>query len=1025
MLNETPTQEIDLKVDKWTSKGLDTDIQNKGVDFVQGVKDAEKKAEKWKIEEKAEAFEKKSTEVLTAMQNDIATNFLSIDAKKLQRYINAKTAFETDKKTRNITDPTIKGLLSDIQDYIDLKQIKTNNFDKNRLDYLEWVAKKMDEQIPMIINWKTEKIDWPNTWKMGDIITEIGNKKESLTEANKNSAINILANTSADKLFEKWPESDFKAVMLLLCPDGKPKKIESTTTNIDEQNFFTKVKTALPKETITSITIGQASTDFWDKFIGNTWLIRYGIDKNGKEQYMSRWTDAHLQELIAQKAIPEVDGKYEISKFNDLDRSSTDKGIYMFKDDNGNFWAFERFITQKGKDDPNYMKQYLPKIVEQIKVYEKITYKYTEDIKGDYIKDSKTSTYRKIKAWEIVPDSTTRYAQAIDKENTSLDGNFIKNGYADVLNDYMVAHPALMEAYIPFLTKENLNILWMDQKTRNTNYIKLINSRNSTGFRKELWKTPEGRATQKRLIDLQATILNQEQISIAEIASKWLDSLIKMFWSTFFNAISWLFWGKKWLLAAFPMLAGQINEIYKKEYGLSKDQVTAIGNISGKFSLIQLPTIPKTWKEIEELFDKTKYTALMMDEWTGYYKDINVNVFQKWLDLYDKDKKININDIVTITTDEKTQQQSITAIKDPTKFEWVMQSIVDSDVMRTKIAAANDEVQKQGKVKDYNEQGIDITKNSYGINTQQDIARYLTASLFSNKDLSYVMTENELKWKEIIQTPKIYTVSYEEWANLRNIETPTTKDEKWLKSGDTITAVLNKNGEEIRQSANNLKLKVTDIDAVKLDEAGLAEYYYKQVKTNDWKKRWIAENAITEKSETVVETPEQKFTKNRDLITGDKKFNNDKKLYGTFDYANKFIYDKDAKWEKQEYQTNILTNFEKIFTDKDQYPVLTANLNDTNKKATYEPLFTSPTNLANMLGMIDTRDNSTKENYKDAITNLTKAWDTYTVLTDKATNTITIKDWTWKKENWNITIKNIDGKLTADRKSTDAIASSK
>gem|GEM_PF-3609920 len=74
-----------------------------------------------------------------------------------------------------------------------------------------------------------------------------------------------------------------------------------------------------------------------------------------------------------------------------------------------------------------------------------------------------------------------------------------------------------------------------------------------------------------------------------------------------------------------------------------------------------------------------------------------------------------------------------------------MKSIIDNDATRTKIAAANDEVQKPGKVKDYNEQGIDITKNSYGINTQQDIARYLTASLFSNKDLSYVMTENELK----------------------------------------------------------------------------------------------------------------------------------------------------------------------------------------------------------------------------------------------------------------------------------------
>jgi len=69
-----------------------------------------------------------------------------------------------------------------------------------------------------------------------------------------------------------------------------------------------------------------------------------------------------------------------------------------------------------------------------------------------------------------------------------------------------------------------------------------------------------------------------------------------------------------------------------------------------------------------------------------------------------------------------------------------------------------------------NEQGIEISeaKLRYKIETEQDIVRYLTASLFSEKDLSYVMTESELhNQKEIANqptetkekfTPKIYVV---------------------------------------------------------------------------------------------------------------------------------------------------------------------------------------------------------------------------------------------------------------------------
>gem|GEM_PF-3717441 len=106
------------------------------------------------------------------------------------------------------------------------------------------------------------------------------------------------------------------------------------------------------------------------------------------------------------------------------------------------------------KQDKTYMEQYLPTIVKQIKEYDKNI--YIKDPSGTYVQDTTTNKYREIKKDEKVEDNQ-KYKQ--DKEHTSLDENFIKNGYADVLNDYMVAHPALMEAYIPFLTKENLNIL--------------------------------------------------------------------------------------------------------------------------------------------------------------------------------------------------------------------------------------------------------------------------------------------------------------------------------------------------------------------------------------------------------------------------------------------------------------------------------------------------------------------------------------------------------------------------------------
>lgn len=113
-------------------------------------------------------------------------------------------------------------------------------------------------------------------------------------------------------------------------------------------------------------------------------------------------------------------------------------------------------------------------------------------------------------------------------------------------------------------------------KTRDDNYDKLIKSWNETGFRKTL--KPE---EQKRLIALQATINNiKPPKSAAEALSQGLDQLIDTFGPMLFNVLKFFGIGKTTLLKRFPGMEKKINEIYKKEYGLSKDEIDAVTSLS-------------------------------------------------------------------------------------------------------------------------------------------------------------------------------------------------------------------------------------------------------------------------------------------------------------------------------------------------------------------------------------------------------------------------------------------------------------
>jgi hypothetical protein len=71
-----------------------------------------------------------------------------------------------------------------------------------------------------------------------------------------------------------------------------------------------------------------------------------------------------------------------------------------------------------------------------------------------------------------------------------------------------------------------------------------------------------------------------------------------------------------------------------------------------------------------------------------------------------------------------------------------------------------------------NEQGVEIgeARNRYTIQTEQDIVRYLTASLFSEKDLAYVLTENSIHNQKIIENTPVNNPA----ANNTDIIPPTT-----------------------------------------------------------------------------------------------------------------------------------------------------------------------------------------------------------------------------------------------------------
>lgn len=425
-----------------------------------------------------------------------------------------------------------------------------------------------------------------------------------------------------------------------------------------------------------------------------------------------------------------------------------------------------------------------------------------------------------------------------------------------------------MEIYTKYLTIENINILWNDQVTRIANYNKLVPEL------KKLENTPAmSKETQKRIIELGITIGAAPKMTPENMISKGFDALVEQFWPMLFSVLKMFGFGKWSLLKMFwPWAKDKINALYKKEYGLSSEEMTAIDNtikdiqedIPGiKDKEGKLIKIQRTGKELQKVFtQKNAYIKNLANSENCKY--INVLTFKTWLDNYNKknNSDIKISDILTITTDEKTKQQSINNINDNKNFTNVMNSLLDNETTRSKIASANADIMTKTPSKVQSRGDNEYVQNidtRYAITSQQDIARYLTASLFSTKDLAYVMTENELHNGKEIKNKKIekkYIVDNADGINLRDTKNPNNKDGKWLENWEEIIAMLDKEGKEIITTAKELNLSAEEIWSDK--KTDLSKEIYQKIKTQNDKEWRVAKKFIKEKTvptETASSTP--------------------------------------------------------------------------------------------------------------------------------------------------------------------------
>lgn len=720
-----------------------------------------------------------------------ATEFLNNDKNKKPE-IKEKVQEKIDKSKTTIT-----------------KEINTifqtdGKFDSNKINKLT------EAQTQAYIN----IITWLNDPTLLDIKTALEKKQQETKKQQEEKRLNLMLEWPYDKetaikFIENTSKEDFNKILDKIVNKqnqpvtilGSLKEGEENTENISLTNvpevgtqeykllqiitaYISKYIGESDTRKIGNVKIGKAkqpnedekSDAFADsRFSTNERIISYDTytrtenkDTNGKitsytwaketpptPTKLVRGDDRKMEETIAEQyQIMDFidDGNFATIHYKD-DTTETKKWLNAF-DDRGSFIKFDEFLKTK---DTAYMSKNISTIIEALLAYK---------------------------------------PQCVDNKPTEY-----KNGHAKALSDYMstCTDTGIILTYLKYMTPNNFNLLGVDKPNRVANYNNvLFQDPKNNIMRPEVEKAINSipLAEKEKILNNIAWVKNaiteKKSMSVGETINEGFNGLLDAFGPMLFGILKMFGIGKTTLYKRFPSAKEKIDTEFKKNYSLEKEAFDAINNIANAEDYKD--PLDRTYKDSQKPNDPIKYptgkylkTQIDVDTYINTLatnsKYINVGVLNACVQMYNKTKNtsININDIVTIETTkiDGKEVKTITGIKNQKNniegkesdmFTEVMTNYLKSDTPWDNIATANKNINIPHREDDktisknpegqiINAQGLDIdSAQNYLITTKKQLVKYLTASLFSDKDLEYIMTENDLKGEKIDPPPPPSTI---------------------------------------------------------------------------------------------------------------------------------------------------------------------------------------------------------------------------------------------------------------------------
>ncbi len=962
-----PNADIDLKIDRKVFKGFNETTENQGILFVNKLEEAKKDKNETRLESYKKAFSEIGKQTLQAIWKDMYNNFHSIDstnakAPKLQTYIDAKIAFETDMKTLGVVDIDMMQMLMNIQEFIDLKQINAQD-DRTKITSVPEMLLETASDPKINIPDPSDPKKWVMDWVIGEI-----HKRIELLAKEKDNVLGSLLNSTpslaiAQELFDK----NQTARDALITKNRKFSDINKGSQQKNYEDLLWYYGKAAWIATITWYECRKYPNTWADYIrIVGSWADGKSIEQDIKlgsstdvlhraRAEAFKWDAKRSDTGSVQDNLNELDGKWSYAQFENILRWHAEPTAFLS-------WLLgknllEEISANKPKNDGDA----------KINRYYGVILEYIVSIKDEWL----LTTYL----------------------NHVVVGNSIHNEY-----------------------------LWTNHENQVANFNKIVG--------KDKRVIDENSDNGKKLGQIKLQLVqNTSPQSLQETFKKWFDGLIDKFGPMLFSVLKMFGFGKWSLLKLFKNSKDKINEMYGKEYGLSGEAKNAIGTITDGYveeDLQKELSSPPTGDQLKKPFKDDNEIAKYIEKFTtkdNFYQYISIQVFSQWLDKYNKKNKteININDIVTITTDSE-KKQSITGIKSD-QFKSVMTSILKDDSTRSRVADANVEITTSttGKVKDRwaNEyfKNIDEAITNYGIKTKKDIVRYLTASLFSSKDLSYVMTESNLSNGLIYKQPK------NDDKNNKPEESPAEKlsiktdyaDKDWIITSAGAAMKIHEIFEDYsnapkillftpKKTWTPIKIEQWTVDDINTYIYSEGDNKWKRIPINEWDKISLPEKTPE------ISVNQQRETMKTDL--NDTKKSTDKENFEKTDYTLN---------DNNEYQKQIDSLSWLFATEKNYIDIIWEKDMKTLKD------ITTPTNISHLKNMLIYRWLKQKWNTKDEIygteimklneniaSKIDSTKQTYAVETsaDKGI-IITVNEWSTKK--WDIAIKNTGGKLETNR----------